>query len=84
MEQLSLLRGMKAPVRVPADALILVGDQHYLFEQEGAGYERVPVRIASLAGSDDVEVIGNVKPGEHIVIDGALYLEQVLESGGSA
>jgi hypothetical protein len=44
----------------------------------------VPVRIASLAGSDDVEVIGNVKPGEQIVIDGALYLEQVLESGGSA
>jgi cobalt-zinc-cadmium efflux system membrane fusion protein len=74
----------EAPVRVPADALILVGDQHYLFEQQGAGYERVPVRIASLAGGDSVEVVGNVHPGEHIVIDGALYLEQVLESGGSA
>jgi cobalt-zinc-cadmium efflux system membrane fusion protein len=74
----------EAPVRVPADALILVGDQHYLFEQQGAGYERVPVRIASLGGSDGVEVVGNVHPGEHIVIDGALYLEQVLESGGSA
>ena len=69
------------PVRVPADALILVGDQHYVFAQDGASYERVPVQIAAL-GSDGVEVIGAVRAGQHIVIDGALYLEQLLESGG--
>ena len=71
----------EAPVRVPADALILVGDQHYVFAQDGTSYLRVPVRIAAL-GNDGVEVIGDVRAGQHIVIDGALYLEQLLESGG--
>lgn len=69
------------PVRVPADALILVGSQHFVFAEDGASYRRVPVRIAALA-SDGVDVIGEVHAGQHIVIDGALYLEQLLESGG--
>jgi hypothetical protein len=71
------------PVRVPSDALILVGDQHYLFEQNGASFQRVPVRIAEL-GTDGVEVVGKIRAGDKIVIDGALYLEQLLESAGHA
>jgi membrane fusion protein, heavy metal efflux system len=71
------------PVRVPSDALILVGDQHYLFEQNGGSFQRVPVRIAEL-GKDGVEVIGKIRAGDKIVIDGALYLEQLLESAGHA
>jgi cobalt-zinc-cadmium efflux system membrane fusion protein len=70
-------------VRVPADALILVGNQHYLFAPEGASYRRVPVHVGAL-GTDGVEITGGVKAGAPIVVDGALYLEQLLESAGHA
>ena len=70
-----------ASVRVPADAVVLVGERHFVFAQQDQGYVRVPVTIAAL-GSDAVEVSGGLRAGESVVVDGALYLEQLFESGG--
>jgi len=70
-------------VRVPADALILVGDRYYLFAAQGARYRRVAVTVGVL-GSDAVEVTSGLQPGQAIVLDGALYLEQLLEDAAQA
>lgn len=68
-------------VRVPADAVVLVGDRHFVFTQQDRGYERVPVTIAAL-GNESVEVTGELRAGQPVVVEGALYLEQLFENGG--
>lgn len=63
---------------VPAKAVYLKGEQHFVFLDQGAGkFARRPVRIA---GERDgkVLVLDGLTPGERIVSDGSLLLEQIL------
>jgi RND family efflux transporter MFP subunit len=50
------------------------GDRASVFIVKGDRVERRPVRIAFIAPSD-VALASGVQPGEHVVTDGALYLE---------
>jgi multidrug efflux pump subunit AcrA (membrane-fusion protein) len=67
-------------VTVPADALVLVGSNYYVFAFDGQQYQRRKVLIGEL-GSPLVEVHSGLRAGDSIVVDGGLYLEQLLEQG---
>jgi cobalt-zinc-cadmium efflux system membrane fusion protein len=69
-----------ATVLVPSDALVLVGSNYYVYAVSGQQYQRRPVTIGEL-GNPLVEVSAGLQVGESIVVDGSLYLEQLLEQG---
>lgn len=65
-------------LRVPATAVILLGDQQYVFVDEGQGrYVRRPV-VAAAAGLGRMRIRSGLAAGERIVTDGALLLQQLL------
>lgn len=70
-----------ATVALPASALILLGDQQYVFVADGKRFVRKPVTVAA-TGGETIAVSSGVEAGQRVVIDGALYLEQLLEAGG--
>lgn len=77
------LRGTAGP-EVPADALILIGQQYYLFAADGkGGFHRLRVTPGEL-GRRTVGIQDGVSEGQQIVADGGLYLEQLLEAGGKS
>ena len=69
-------------VLVPAQAVFLVGDRHFVFVEEGKGhFKRTEVmRDAEVDGQ--VAVRTGLKPGERVVTAGSLLLQQMLDSGG--
>ena len=71
----------RAAVTLPATALFLLGHQQYVFVADGRRFVRRPVTVAALEG-DRAAVSAGITPGQSVVIDGALYLEQLLEAGG--
>lgn len=81
--QLPLRRPAATSLQVPADAVILVGEQYFVFTTTDRSFRRVPVAVASLA-RDVAELSSGVRAGDGVVTDGALYLEQLLESGTGA
>jgi membrane fusion protein, heavy metal efflux system len=67
-------------VMVPSDALVLVGSRYYAYTVARQQYQRRAVTIGEL-GNPLVEVKSGLQVGESIVVDGSLYLEQLLEQG---
>lgn len=69
-----------AALAVPAGAVILLGSRQYVFVDEGGGrYQRRQV-AAEEAGFARMRVRDGLKPGEKVVTDGALLLQQLLGS----
>ncbi|MGH8742919.1 MAG: efflux RND transporter periplasmic adaptor subunit [Burkholderiales bacterium] len=67
--------------RVPADAVLLIGDKHYIFVDEGNGrFRRQPVTAEEL-GPGWVLVHNDLKTGQKVVTQGGLLLQQLLEGG---
>ncbi|HMJ49417.1 MAG TPA: efflux RND transporter periplasmic adaptor subunit [Burkholderiales bacterium] len=68
-------------VRVPADAVLLIGDKRYVFVDEGGGrFRRQPVAAEEL-GPSWVLVSDGLKTGQKVVTEGGLLLQQLLEGG---
>lgn len=66
-------------VEVASTALFMKGTDSYLFVQTAPGeFERRRVNVG-LERDGKVPVISGVKPGENVVIEGALLLQAVLE-----
>src|SRR5215470_2399938 len=67
-------------VAVPAKAVFLSGNQHYVFVQEAPGsFARVQVKTDSENGGT-VIVAEGLEVGQKVVIDGVLFLQQILQS----
>jgi membrane fusion protein, heavy metal efflux system len=69
-------------VLVPAQAVFLVGDRHFVFVEDGKGrYTRTEVSRAGEVGGH-VAVRSGLQPGQRVVTAGTLLLEQVLDTEG--
>jgi cobalt-zinc-cadmium efflux system membrane fusion protein len=71
-------------VLVPAQAVFLVGDRHFVFVDDGKGhYTRTEVNRAGEVGGR-VAVRSGLTPGQRVVTAGGLLLQQMLgtQSGG--
>lgn len=67
-------------VIVPAKAIILVGDKNYVFiETEVNQFVRKEIKLGAQF-FDRSEIIDGVKPEDKIVVEGALYLNEILYS----
>lgn len=67
---------------VPAKAVYLRGDRHYVFVQTGtARYTRRPVTPGTAFNGSQV-VLEGLKAGEKVVVDGALLLQRMLAVAG--
>ena len=65
---------------VPADAVLLKGDKLYVFMQTGPGrFERREVNARS-GGPQAWVVTQGLAAGDQVVVGGALYLDQLLDS----
>jgi cobalt-zinc-cadmium efflux system membrane fusion protein len=68
-----------AKLQVPAKAIYLRGEAHFVFVEEQPGtFRRHEVKIGETSG-ESVEVLDGLKSGERVVVDGALLLEQMFE-----
>jgi len=72
--------GGEAPgATVPAKAVFLKGQRHYVFLEEKPGeFERKEVRIGS-EQDGRVLVVAGVQPGQRVVTDGCILLQQILK-----
>jgi cobalt-zinc-cadmium efflux system membrane fusion protein len=67
---------------VPAAAVYLRGEQHYVFVAAGGGrFQRRAVKLGPLADDGQV-VLGGLDGQEKVVVDGTLLLDQILQSKG--
>lgn len=64
--------------RIPAAAVLLLGDGQYVFVDEGDGRYRRQKVVADEEGTGRMRVRSGLKPGERIVTDGVLLLQQIL------
>ena len=65
-------------IRVPASTVILLGKTQYVFIEEAPGrFRRQPV-VASDAGFGSMRVKEGLKPGDKVVSEGALLLQQII------
>lgn len=66
-------------LQVPARAVFLKGNRHCLFVREQPGvFRRREVTVGETA-DDTVEIMEGLNPGDVVVVDGALLLEELLE-----
>ena len=66
--------------KVPASAVLLIGDKQYVFVDDGDyKYERRLVRADEIK-LGLMRLREGVKPGEKVVVEGALLLQQLLVS----
>ena len=67
-------------LRIPATAALLVGDRYYAFVDESGGrYLRRALQVEE-AGFGTLRVINGLAPGEKVVSEGALLLQQILSA----
>jgi len=67
-------------LRIPAAAALLVGERYYAFVDESGGrYERRPLELEE-AGFGTLRVNQGLSPGDKVVAEGALLLEQILSA----
>ena len=67
---------MQEVVAVPAVAVIQGGDRALVFVEHGPGrFQRTPVKVGKRSG-ELLPVESGLKPGERIVVDGAMLLDQ--------
>ena len=70
-------------VTVPARAVVFSESKHYAFVERGAGkFERVPV-IAGVERKGALAVTAGLQPGQRIVTEGVLLLQQVFRGASS-
>lgn len=68
---------------LPADAALLIRGRCVVFVQTGVGrFERRAVKALE-AGPGQVRVLEGLKPGEQVVVQGALLLQQALSVGAN-
>lgn len=71
--------GGEPKLQLPARAVFLRGNQHFIFIAEQPGtFRRREVKLGE-AADDQVEILAGVQPGERVVSDGALLLEELAE-----
>src|SRR5215831_10293128 len=71
-------------VSVPANALFLSGNRHFVFVEEAPGrFARVAVKPEAESGGA-IGVGNDLAPGQKVVVDGVLFLQQLLQSKGPA
>ena len=77
--------GNRAPgADVAAKAVFLRGEKHYVFVEQGRGrFLRRPIE-AGPEHEGKIRVLDGLLPGEHVVTDGCLLLEQLYQSGDSS
>ena len=68
-----------AGASVPSKAVFLKGDKHYVFVEEQEG--QFTRKEVSIGGEQDgrVFVVAGVQPGQRVVADGCILLEQTLK-----
>ncbi len=72
------LTALKGSV-VPASAVILAGDKHYVFIAKSAtSFARREVQVG-VVSKNILPVISGLQPGEKVVTQGAVYLAQMLK-----
>ncbi len=65
-------------LEVPAKAIYVKGDQHFVFREAGAGrFQRQPVKVGP-ERDGRILVLEGLRDGERVVSDGCLLLEQIL------
>ena len=65
---------------VPPKAVFLKGEKHYVFLEEGRGeYERREIKIGA-EHEGKILVIEGIGPGQRVVTNGCLLLEQMLQA----
>ncbi len=65
--------------QVPAAAIYLLGEQHYAFVKDGESFVRRQVAVGA-ERNGWVPVLAGLKAGEVVVAQGALFLQQILQS----
>lgn len=68
-------------VLVPAQAVFLVGDRHFVFVEEGKGHFKRTEVMRDAEVNGQVAVRAGLKPGVRVVTAGSLLLQQMLDSG---
>ena len=72
--------GAATGAQVPAKAVYLRGEKHFLFTEEAPGqFTRREVK-AGPEHEGKVPVFEGIQPGQRVVIDGSLLLEQLLQT----
>lgn len=67
-------------LRIPAAAALLIGDRYYAFVDESGGrYLRRALKVEE-AGFGTLRVTKGLAPGEKVVSEGALLLQQILSA----
>jgi cobalt-zinc-cadmium efflux system membrane fusion protein len=67
-----------AGASLPAKAVYLKGDKHYVFIESAPGqFERREVQLGA-EQDGQVLVLAGVEPGQRVVTDGCILLEQTL------
>ena len=74
----ALAATLTAGLEVPAKAVYLKGEQHFLFREAGNGrFARVPVKIGP-ERDGRMPILQGLKSGDRVVSDGCLLLEQIV------
>lgn len=80
--QVDLAGSGGAAVEVASPAVVAKDDRQYVFVETAPNvYERREVRVGA-ESSGRVYLLSGVKPGERVLVEGSLLLEDLLESGG--
>jgi cobalt-zinc-cadmium efflux system membrane fusion protein len=73
--EVSVLSSEHAAALVPKTAIVARRDRFYVYvESSGNTYERHEVTLGDEQG-DDVVILGGIRAGERIVVDGAILLD---------
>lgn len=69
---------------VPATAVMLFGDQRFVLVEEGKGqFRRQAVEVGG-EREGKVEILGGLKPGERVVVEGNLHLVRYFKNPSAA
>ncbi len=68
--------------QAPAVAVFLDGDKHYAFVRAGDSFIRREVEVGGEAGGF-VSIVSGVQAGDKVVTQGALFLQEMLQKGGT-
>ncbi len=73
-----LAPALTAGLEVPSKAVFLKGEQHFVFREEVTGrFARLPVTIGP-ENNGRMLILAGLKPGDRVVSDGCLLLEQLV------
>lgn len=64
----------------PAAAIYLWGDRHYAFVRDGTSFVRREIQVGP-ERDGQIEIVAGLRSGDVVVTQGALFLQQMLQSG---